>query len=364
MDYKEGDQLIIQEKGENDRDYFHLRKEIVVKVFLKIAFIVLTTFSIINIFYNTYSIALLDFLAALIALYTVKALKNKQTINLAIKISSFNIFFFFLLYVLFNGNTDNGLFWVMFVPIFLIPLHGYKKGTAISILFYVIVFIIAYFGIGEWQNGEWNFHSYIRFVASSSILLYVIYINEYAIYQTNLLLYKKEENEKRYIKKLQEFAELDYLTKIYNRRKISKLLEIEFKRSKRYKVGFCLAIVDIDYFKKINDTYGHNTGDEVLVGFTNIIKSSIRETDIFGRWGGEEFVIIFTHSTMQESYSKCEKIRQKIQESNFEGVHITCSIGIACYNDTIENTHELIAQADKALYKAKEMGRNMVQTEG
>ncbi|SFV75647.1 diguanylate cyclase/phosphodiesterase (GGDEF & EAL domains) with PAS/PAC sensor(s) [hydrothermal vent metagenome] len=345
----------------NDKDYFQLRKEIVVKVFLHVAFIVLVVFAIINFFYETYAIALFDFLAALIAFYTIEVFKDEKTFHLSINVSSFNIFVFFLLYIIFNGNNDNGLFWVMFVPIFLIPLNGYKKGTVISIIFYMIAFIIAYFGIGKWQNGEWNFHSYMRFVISSSILLYVTYINELAITKANLLLYKKDKENKRYLAKLKKLADLDGLTKIYNRRKVSDLLENKFNEAKRYNEKFCVAIIDIDFFKKVNDTYGHNFGDDVLVEFTHIIKSSIRQTDIFGRWGGEEFLLVMFYTDIENAYKKCNKIREVIEESQIKGKKITCSIGVACYEESIKSTTELISRADKALYKAKEIGRNRVE---
>ncbi|SFP06273.1 hypothetical protein [Hydrogenimonas thermophila] len=193
----------------DSNDYFQLRKEMIVRVFLYIATVILILFTFINLFiYKNYPVAFLDIIASIISLYSIKKLKNRNTLNLAVNISSFNLFFFFLIFLILNKNNDNGLFWIMFLPIFIIPLNGHNRGLIISLIFYAIAFTIAYFGIDEWQNGNWNFHSYIRFVISSLVLLYVIYVNELAIYRSNVLLSEKEKENKEYLKKLQEMAQI------------------------------------------------------------------------------------------------------------------------------------------------------------
>lgn len=349
-------------KQSDQKDHFSLRKEMIVKIFLYIAAFILTLFSLVNLFiYHQYTVGYIDATSALIAIYALLKLRDKKTLSLAIRISSLNLFVFFLLFLYFNQNEDNGLVWLIFLPIFIIPLNGHKKGLIISLIFYAIAFYIAYNGIGVWQEGLWNTHSFIRFVASSLLLVYITYITELAIYRNNIQLQEKEEQNKRYLEKLEDLAQKDYLTKIYNRRHIHELLEKELHKSRRYNTTVSVAILDIDYFKRINDTYGHQCGDDVLIEFTSIIQKELRKSDIFGRWGGEEFVIIFPHTFIEDAKEKCEQLRLKITQTNFFNVGvITCSIGVAEYDKNSTLDH-FISQADEALYKAKEAGRNQVR---
>ncbi|HIP20193.1 MAG TPA: diguanylate cyclase [Sulfurimonas sp.] len=159
-------------------------------------------------------------------------------------------------------------------------------------------------------------------------------------------------------KKLKSLATIDTLTGICNRYKINQEIEDEIKRANRYGVSFALLMFDIDYFKKINDTYGHDIGDDVLKEFCSIISSSIRNTDKFGRWGGEEFLLLSPHTT--EAVVLAEKLCLKIQEHVFKKVgRITVSIGISLYRKD-EDKEKLLKRIDLALYKAKEEGRNQV----
>jgi len=117
-------------------------------------------------------------------------------------------------------------------------------------------------------------------------------------------------------------------------------------------------IFDIDFFKRVNDTYGHNTGDKILMEFTQVVKNSIREIDIFGRWGGEEFILIVEDSDENNIFSFAEKIRKSIENHNFyKNIKITTSVGIGLLKeeDSIEN---VISRADEALYISKNDTRN------
>ena len=160
--------------------------------------------------------------------------------------------------------------------------------------------------------------------------------------------------------KLEELTQIDELTKLFNRRKILDLINCEYDRSKRYEISDTIIIFDIDHFKKINDTYGHNTGDSVLKELATLLKQIVRKTDHVGRWGGEEFIIIATQTNINDSKIFTEKIRKTIEQNKFSEVDkVTCSFGIAKL-DTDLDYKESINKADKALYKAKETGRNKV----
>lgn len=128
--------------------------------------------------------------------------------------------------------------------------------------------------------------------------------------------------------------------------------------AKRHSQPLSLILVDIDHFKSVNDTYGHQVGDMVLSQTTKIISQNLRKSDIFGRWGGEEFVVICPQTNKNEAFVLAEKLRVAIEENEFEKVgHKTICLGIAeLENDDNEET--LVEKADKALYEAKNGGRN------
>jgi len=152
----------------------------------------------------------------------------------------------------------------------------------------------------------------------------------------------------------------DGLTGVYNRNKFDELIGIELRRDIRYKNNLSLAIVDIDHFKKFNDTYGHLVGDEVLIMIATYLNEHVRNTDVFARWGGEEFVILFPETTSENAKVVCEKLREGIMALEHKTAgHVTASFGITQYKDKDELS-SLFKRCDDALYKAKESGRNRV----
>lgn len=168
----------------------------------------------------------------------------------------------------------------------------------------------------------------------------------------------KAEKEKEHY---YELATHDYLTKIYNRQKFDTLCNLEFERSKRYGYEMSLILLDIDNFKDINDRFGHKTGDTVLIKMTQLISSELRESDIFARWGGEEFVILLPHSNLDLGVKKAESLRKKIETAQIETVDkITCSFGVSKFNP-LHDSQKLFIDADAALYKAKTNGKNRVE---
>lgn len=161
-------------------------------------------------------------------------------------------------------------------------------------------------------------------------------------------------------KEIERRSVLDPLTKIYNRIKIDESLETEIKRSRRTGADFSIVMADIDFFKKINDNFGHQAGDDVLVNFAKEIKSHIRKTDIFGRYGGEEFIIILPDTNKNGALKLAEKLRKTIEEFKFsENFKITSSFGVSSYQKD-DDEMSITKRADDALYKAKENGRNQV----
>ncbi|MFA9374350.1 MAG: diguanylate cyclase [Poseidonibacter sp.] len=156
-------------------------------------------------------------------------------------------------------------------------------------------------------------------------------------------------------------AYVDGLTQISNRNKFEEIFSYEFDKFKRYKTNFSIAILDIDHFKKVNDTFGHLYGDEILIMLANKIDNSVRKTDLFARWGGEEFVLLMPNTNLENAKILTENLRVIVQNEKHEVVgNVTSSFGITTIkqNDTLES---IFQRCDKALYNAKRNGRNKVE---
>ncbi|MFA7658269.1 MAG: diguanylate cyclase [Candidatus Gastranaerophilaceae bacterium] len=156
----------------------------------------------------------------------------------------------------------------------------------------------------------------------------------------------------------------DGLTGLYNRRHFEYNIEREFLRSRRYHSELSLALVDVDFFKKVNDMYGHQFGDYVLKEISNIISASFRKTDMIYRYGGEELAVILTETPLESAIIPLERLREKISQYKFtyngEETSVTVSIGASASSTSPENQKDLVEYADKALYRAKRDGRNKV----
>ncbi len=162
------------------------------------------------------------------------------------------------------------------------------------------------------------------------------------------------------ITKLNDLATLDALTQVANRFQFDKVLSHSITLAERYGRALSILLIDIDFFKKVNDNYGHLVGDEVLKTMAQIVMNNIRKSDILARWGGEEFVILLPDSDLISAIKIAENLRQKVEESDFAPVDkVTCSIGVARWNEG-ENPDQLLRRVDEKLYQAKEEGRNRV----
>lgn len=166
---------------------------------------------------------------------------------------------------------------------------------------------------------------------------------------------------------LDNLANLDGLTGIYNHRYFQNILDQEISRSLRHTSQISLLLIDIDHFKKFNDTYGHQTGDFVLKEFSRILQENIRKYDTLARYGGEEFVIVLPETAAEDALVVAEKLRSAIDSAaltdNRETYHVTASFGMACTKPSVEDNFvksSFISRADEALYEAKEKGRNRV----
>jgi diguanylate cyclase (GGDEF)-like protein len=177
----------------------------------------------------------------------------------------------------------------------------------------------------------------------------------------NVMGSKLEESQKELV----DLATLDGLTGVFNRREFNKRLQVELNQAERQ--GYCCALImfDIDHFKKLNDTHGHQSGDEALKCFAALLKQQVRPGDLVARYGGEEFGVILPHTTIQEAILVAERLRQAVELepvpiSLTKTLQITSSIGVSAFPEDAGDPSSLLEAADQALYAAKRGGRNQV----
>lgn len=196
----------------------------------------------------------------------------------------------------------------------------------------------------------------------------------YQLSNRNKLLVEANENLEQKVRertnalseanqKLRELASTDVLTGLMNRRAFMEEAQRKFKLAKRYQRPLSLLMIDIDHFKRVNDTFGHQAGDQVLVEFGKIIKSCLRETDVFSRIGGEEFAIILPETNLEQTAELSERLLEKVRTAQIEletgiKISLTTSIGVATIPPLSVDVDTVMSEADKALYRAKLDGRD------
>ncbi|MGD8403775.1 MAG: GGDEF domain-containing protein [Anaerolineales bacterium] len=175
------------------------------------------------------------------------------------------------------------------------------------------------------------------------------------------LIERKTVELKAVLAQAEEVSHVDELTCLPNRRQVIKTLQNEVIRAERYKTPLSISMIDIDHFKKINDSYGHTVGDQVLFQLANILQDGIRDPDTVGRYGGEEFLVVLPNTRMNEATEQAARLCKRIREAEInigEVVHLTVSIGVAEHHYGQENWQKFLSRADLALYDAKNSGRD------
>lgn len=207
-------------------------------------------------------------------------------------------------------------------------------------------------------------HQHLGLVALTFIFIPAIILLSKAIYNGQLENIKVNADLEESVKELHKLSMIDTLTSIYNRRYFLQVARDLIALGKREQKEIALIMIDIDFFKKINDTYGHDAGDYMLVRVVSEIETLIRKTDIFARMGGEEFAIILNDTSMKGAQAIAEKIRATIENTTIRyndiKIELTLSIGISVLNEKNNSIESLYKEADKQLYIAKESGRNSV----
>ncbi len=271
-----------------------------------------------------------------------KALSSKKIRNTVFNANIILNTIFLILVSFVSGNKD--YVFLCLIPIFLSAL--YRKPVLIMTT------------IGA--TSAWIFAATFSVAKLASFITVLGILTFLAIMLTKTL--NRSHTKAGY---LHSIATTDGLTGLINRREFDRRITEEFSRSKRHKTQLSLALFDIDFFKKINDTYGHNTGDVILKELARLIANNTRSCDIAARYGGEEFALILPETSQLEAFELMDRLREKVEKELFnkekKPIRFTISVGVAQLDLTDSNHVDFVERADKALYKAKQEGRNRVE---
>ncbi len=335
-----------------DDSAYDIRQIHLINAFHFIGFLFLFPLGI-NALYHTLdalSFALLSVAIFLIVnYYYLKISKNKVFASYIMA----TLFFVLFVYLVYTGGFDNtGPLWIYALPIISMFLLGFRVGLASMALFLMVLILILF--VIDIPLYTYDFK--VRIILSLLVVTFLASVYEYLQERTFSKLHTLS-------KELEKVSYRDHLTQVYNRHGIHKKLQNICTRYQTENQNFSVMICDIDYFKKINDNYGHIAGDEVLKKVASEIKTIIRKDDLLGRWGGEEFLVVLPNATLDDAYKIGEKIRKSIAHTSFKydehTIAMTVSIGVA-EKDNTRPVSDIIRQADTHLYSAKKQGRNTV----
>ena len=323
-------------------------------------------FTFLNYVTEHYLIAILDGVAAIVSFYALVHLRIHKNINMAAKIATTNLGLFFILFTYTNGGEHFGMIWTIFLPIFATLVNGRRVGLYFSIAFYSVLYYMAYDGIDVWAQGQWQMTDFLRLLFSSIVLIYIMYVNEFALEKSDDELTKTRAREKEYIEQLRALSVTDELTSLYNRRHFNELAPKLLSLAKRKQFYLTFLIIDIDHFKSYNDNYGHQAGDLALTQVANVIKHHIqRDDDFVFRLGGDEFAGITLSDDPEKMHKHIETICSLVEALQIEhryssvGEFLTTTIGVTTVHPDYDySLDDLYKNADVNLYKAKALGKN------
>lgn len=253
-----------------------------------------------------------------------------------------------------GGESNTGPLWFYVFPPLLFYLTDLKTGTALLLLCLLFAVIVFSFPALPFVSGEYSGDFKIRFfatIAFESIFCFVLEASRLKARNELMALAVSHD----------QAARTDELTGLSNRRDMQQRLGAEYSRYQRSGHHFSVALVDLDLFKRINDDYGHDAGDAVLVQFARRVRSLIRQTDVAARWGGEEFLLLLPDTSLLQALTLAERLRADIEHTEFcfdgHRLPVTISVGV-CSVTQADSVNQLLRQADINLYNAKESGRN------
>ncbi len=262
------------------------------------------------------------------------------------------------LYLLLCDGPPDGssMIWVAIFPSTLVLCMGVRYGAMAFTVLYAGMVAVFYTPLSELAVVQFTDSTKIRLLLASFGSFGFVWLVEYARLKTNTALHLAAYN-------IEQTSLTDALTGLGNRRDFDRSLKWTMARSERSQATFALVLLDIDHFKRVNDTYGHAVGDDVLRHIAREVETQIRTADRLFRWGGEEFTIIMPSTDMHKAVAGAERVRKHIEKTPFilgnEKIYLTVSLGIYSGMETLDPNYPLHV-ADQCLYRAKSTGRNKV----
>ncbi|KXI27855.1 GGDEF domain-containing protein [Paraglaciecola hydrolytica] len=309
--------------------------------------------SLINLFdFQDIKYAILDASGFIISLGIYAGFRITGHVNIAAWALTLLVTALLLLFVVSAGGYSHSLYWATLVPPIAFFLLGPHWGAVISAVVFTVCVALVYEQVQQQQEVTFGLGALYNVVEVSiaHILLFRFYEG------TRTLAYQQLAAQNV---KIQNLAERDKLTGLYNREKLDLKLEEMLSTILDTERAVTVMILDIDHFKLVNDSYGHLVGDKVLTGLAEQLRKKMRSGDLLARWGGEEFVVVLSNTTLDAGILQAERLRAFVAEQEIEGKFLTISLGLA-QNQLGDTAETLLDRADKALYQAKSQGRNRV----
>ncbi|WP_246128979.1 GGDEF domain-containing protein [Colwellia demingiae] len=340
----------------NSLENEELQQAHVVSLFALVGMSISAVMGLIALFNNNFILAASLFFASFVYFLGYYVYKKYNNVELSSAIILYSLYLL-MFYLVYSGGVENtGPLWIFIVAPVSVFIHGLKRGLIDIALFVAIISTIMFMPTDIIAHAIYSTEFKLRLLYS---FLTVTFLS--ALYE-----YSRDKSYKHTLelsKKYQQLAHYDPLTQLSNRRDALCILKQEQARMIRSKEPLSIIICDVDHFKKINDQYGHNAGDIVLVELAKIFTNNIREQDFVARWGGEEFLFILPQTLAKNANLVAVKINEKLQNNlvDYEGkeIKVTVSMGIEQFNDN-QSIDEIINSADKYLYQAKNSGRNQI----
>jgi diguanylate cyclase (GGDEF)-like protein len=337
-------------------DNEELQQPHVISLFALVGLSITAIMGFIGLFNGNFVLAGSLFVASFIYFVGYYAIKKNNNVKLSSAIVLYSLYIL-MFYLIFTGGVENtGPLWIFMVAPVSLFIQGLKRG-----LFDIAIFVIISIAIMLIPSDLLTHATY-----SSEFKLRLLYSFLTVTFLSALYEYSREKSYKQALElsdKYQKLANFDPLTQLSNRRDALFILKREQARNLRSKDPLSIILCDVDYFKKINDKYGHNAGDAVLIELAEIFTTSMRDQDFVARWGGEEFLFILPQTQAKSANVFAEKIQDKLQKHlvTYENqkISVKVSMGIEQFKDG-QTIDEVINNADKHLYEAKNAGRNQI----
>ncbi|QIZ76490.1 GGDEF domain-containing protein [Ferrimonas lipolytica] len=332
-------------------DFVEHEIEQIIVTFAVIGIVAVALMGTLCAYLGNYQLVFFDLIAGTIFLLVLKFRSNYR---LASTILLFNLYGLLITLIYSGGFGGTGPIWMLIAPPVTFFLSGLTLGVVNISLFLVGAIVAYFFGYVGQANQILSPELALRVLLCFILVTLLSATYEY-------FKHKYSSRLSQLVKYNEALANLDPLTNLSNRRFTLKRLEELFQQEKDSTASFALLLIDVDNFKSINDRFGHDVGDQVLIQLSSIFQKAVRKSDIVCRWGGEEFLIVLTDASKYSAVQLTERLHHAVNSHNFineQQLAVTVSVGVQLVEEADASITESIKQADLHLYKAKAMGKN------